>query len=78
MDENEQAEATWEGVHIATREDSIHKILLYQINGTESFYVELSYNSVDNLITKFRPFKSMEVLNNLYGRQIDILQLLNN
>ena len=39
-DEQEQAEAVWDGVHVATRDDGIHKILLYQINSTESFYVE--------------------------------------
>jgi hypothetical protein len=39
MDEMEQAEAVWNGVHIADREDEEHKILLYQINGDESFYV---------------------------------------
>lgn len=37
MDEMEQQEAIWEGVHIADREDEEHRILLYQI---DSFYVE--------------------------------------
>ncbi len=38
MDEMEQAEAVWEGTHIADREDEQYKILLYQIDG---FYVEV-------------------------------------
>ncbi len=31
LDEMEQQEAIWEGVHIADRDDGEHKILLYQI-----------------------------------------------
>jgi hypothetical protein len=38
-DEMEQAEALWEkGVHIAEREDEVHRFVLYQI---DSFYVEV-------------------------------------
>jgi hypothetical protein len=40
MDEMEQAEAVWDGVFIADREDEEHKILLYQI---DAFYVEVYY-----------------------------------
>ncbi len=76
-DEQEQAEAVWDGVNIADRDDGIHKILLYQINGTESFYVEAYYHKEYNVIRKFRPFKSMELLD-LYADQIDVVKLLNN
>ncbi len=75
MDEMEQAEAVWSGVHIGDREDEKHKILLYQINGDESFYVEVFYNKEFNVIWKFNPFKSMEYLN-VYSDQIDIEKLL--
>ncbi len=76
MDEDEQAEVTWEGVHIANRFDGVYKILLYQINGMESFYVEVYYHKEDNAIRKLRPFKSMELLD-LYADEIDVTKLLN-
>ena len=47
MNEVEQAEAVWSGVHIADREDDEHRILLYQIN---SFYVEVYYHKEYNVI----------------------------
>ncbi len=75
-DEQEQAEAVWDGVHVATRDDGVHKILLYQINGMESFYVEVYYHKEDNAIRKFRPFKSMKLLD-LYADEIDVTKLLN-
>jgi hypothetical protein len=62
-------------MHIADRDDGIHKILLYQINGTESLYVEAYYHKEYNVIRKFRPFKSMEPLD-LYADQIDVVKLL--
>ncbi len=76
MDEQEQAEAVWDGVHVATRDDGIHRILLYQINGKESFYVEAYYHIEYNVIRKFRPFKSLDLLDRLYGNQIDVVKLL--
>ncbi len=76
-DEQEQAEAVWDGVRIANRFDGVYKILLYQINGMESFYVEAYYHKEDNAIRKFRPFKSMDLLD-LYADGIDLTQLLNN
>ena len=51
-DEQEQAEAVWDGVHEATRDDGVHKILLYQINGKDSFYVEAYYHTEYNAIRK--------------------------
>lgn len=76
MDEMEQAEAVWSGVHVADRDDGEHLILLYQINGKESFYVEAYYHKEYNVLRKFRPFKSMELLD-LYAGQIDVIKLLN-
>jgi hypothetical protein len=40
LNEMEQAEAVWDGVFVADREDEQHKILLYQI---ENFYVSSIY-----------------------------------
>lgn len=37
-DEQEQAEAVWGAVHLTNRADGVHRILLYQMNGKESFY----------------------------------------
>ncbi|MDQ3683221.1 MAG: hypothetical protein M3352_09135 [Bacteroidota bacterium] len=37
MDEQEQAEAIWDGVHVGDRDDGVHKILLYQLNGKDHF-----------------------------------------
>jgi hypothetical protein len=59
MDEMEQAEAIWDDVFIADREDEEHKILLYQI---DAFYVEVYYHKEYNVIRKFRPFSSTEQL----------------
>ena len=59
LDEQEQAEAIWEGVHIGEREDQEHNILLYQI---DAFYVEVFHHKEFNVIRKFRPFSSTEPL----------------
>lgn len=61
-DEAEQAEATLEGVHIGNRFDEEHNILLYQINSTESFYVEVYHHIEHGVIKRFRPFKSLDQL----------------
>ena len=73
MDEMEQAEAVWSGVHIADREDQDHRILLYLI---DSFYMEVYYHKEYNVIRRFRPFSSTEQLQP-YLNQIDILGTLN-
>lgn len=59
MNEMEQQEAIWQGVHIADREDEEHKILLYQI---DSFYVEVFYHVEYNCIRRYRPFASTDLL----------------
>ncbi len=59
LDEMEQQEAIWEGVHITNREDEEHRILPYQI---DSFYVEVFYHEELNVIRRYRPFSSVEQL----------------
>ena len=59
MEESEQAEAVWNGVFVADREDEEHRILLYQI---ESFYVEVYYHKKHNAIISFSSFSSIEKL----------------
>ncbi len=59
LDEMEQAEAVWDAVFVADREDEEHKILLYQI---DSFYVEVYYHSEYNVIRRFRSFSSTDQL----------------
>jgi hypothetical protein len=72
LDEMEQAEALWNGVFIADREDDEHKILLYQIDG---FYVEVFYHKEYNVIRRFRSFSSTNPLDP-YLDKIDIQALL--
>ncbi len=69
LDEQEQAEAVWNGVFIADREDQEHRILLYQI---DSFYVEVYYHKEYNVIRRFRPFSSTDQLQP-YLEQINII-----
>ncbi len=40
------------------------------------FYVEVYYHKEYNVLRKFKPFKSMELLD-IYADQIDVLKLLN-
>lgn len=50
LDEMEQAEAIWAGVHLNQRDDGTHTILLYKI---DEFYVEVYYHKQFNAIRKF-------------------------
>jgi hypothetical protein len=59
LDEMEQAEAVWNGTHIAERKDAEFDILLYQIDG---FYVEVFYDREYNVIRRLRSFLSTEQL----------------
>jgi hypothetical protein len=59
-DEMEQAEALWEkGVHIAEREDEVHRFILYQL---DAFYVEAWYHKEYNVLRKFNVFDDLEQL----------------
>jgi len=68
LDEMEQAEAVWDGVFVADREDEEHKILLYQI---DSFYVEVFYHKQHNVLKKFSAFSSINQLD-IYLDKIDL------
>jgi len=59
IDEMEQAEAVWEGVHMGNREDKEHRILLYKI---DNLFVEVYYHKEYNVIRKFEAFTEMELL----------------
>ncbi len=61
------------GVHIADREDEEHRILLYQI---KSFYVEVYFHKVFQVIRKYKAFASTELLQP-YINQIDLVKRLN-
>jgi hypothetical protein len=71
LDEMEQAEAVWDGVHIGERQDEEHTILLYQLG---SFYVEAYYHREHNALRRFRSFSSTEQLAPYLGK-IDISKL---
>lgn len=71
LNETEQKEAVCEGVHIGTRYDEDHDILLYQI---DAFYVEVYYHRECEVIRRFRSFRNTEQLTP-YLRQIDISAL---
>ena len=61
LDEAEQAEVIWEGVHIADRQDREHRehnILLYKI---DNLYVEIYYHIDYNVIRKFEAFTELEL-----------------
>ena len=73
LDEMEQAEAVWDGVFVADREDEEHRILLYQV---DSFYVEVYFHKVFQVIRKYKSFSSTEQLQP-YLNQIDLLSKLN-
>lgn len=72
LEENEQWNAIWGGVHIGERTDDKHWILLYHLG---DFYVEVFYDKQKTVIVKFNPFKSTERLHP-YLNQIDITSLL--
>lgn len=60
LDEMEQVEALWEhGVLIADRDEGEYKLILYQI---DAFYVEVWYHKQYNVVRKYRPFSSIEIL----------------
>lgn len=68
LDEMQQQDAIWEGVHIGDREDEEYKIQLYQI---DAFYVEVFYHEEHNVIKRYRAFSSLDQLGP-YLDQIEI------
>ena len=59
LDEAEQAENVWEGVHVAGREDDEHNILLYKI---DDLFVEVYHHKKYNVIRRFLAFSKNELL----------------
>lgn len=59
MNEDDQANALWEGALLGGRNDGIFKVLLYQI---DAFYVEVYFNKELQVIDRFKPFKSIALL----------------
>lgn len=63
LDESEQAEAMWEAIHIADREDINHIIRLYKI---VDLYVEAFYHKEYKVLRKFEAFTKDEFLEDIY------------
>jgi len=59
LNENDQANAVWDGVFIEVRPDKNGSVALYDLGG---FYVEVFYNNKDNKITSLKAFKSTDLL----------------
>lgn len=59
LTENEKAEATWNGTFLMHRENGDIRYALYSI---DTFFVEVTYNSIDNKITVFQSFKTKRLL----------------
>jgi hypothetical protein len=67
LDETQNPNIIWSGVHLGCRLEGDHNILLYQIDG---FYVEVYYHRGFNAIQRFRSFSSVEQLFPHLGRLI--------
>ncbi|HET7114918.1 MAG TPA: hypothetical protein VFI29_00405 [Hanamia sp.] len=52
-DTTSKANAVWDGVAIADREDDSYRILLFALH---SFYIEVFYEKIKNEIARFRSF----------------------
>lgn len=59
LNEQQQANAAWDGVFLDLRTEKNYNVLLYDLGG---FYVEVYYSSVLNKIIKLRPFQSVQPL----------------
>ena len=55
LDLNQKAEYVWQGSHIATRTDSEHRILLYNLG---EYYAEVFYNAETNEIINIKGFRA--------------------
>lgn len=73
LDNTDQACVLWnKGVYLGELSNPQHKIALYQIEG---FYVEVFYDTADNVIKRLRSFSSVDQLKP-YLDKIDILSYL--
>lgn len=69
LEESVQIGVIWNnGVHVATRDDSVYQYLLYQV---DSFYVEVWYHIELEVINRFLAFEHTDRLEP-YLQQIDI------
>lgn len=68
LSEHEQANVTWTGKFILTREDQEHTILLYKVHG---FFVEEYYHNMTNKVVRYNPFLSKHRLSLYFGVQLN-------
>ena len=66
LPEGGQAEATWQGDFLMTRNEIGHTIALYKV---DRFYVEVYYNKFTNEIDGFSPFSTKDKLALYFARQ---------
>ncbi|HJP62604.1 MAG TPA: hypothetical protein VJ844_04140 [Mucilaginibacter sp.] len=59
LNDNEKAEAVWQGSFLGDRQENGQMIQLYSL---ASFYVEVSYSPTDNRITGFEAFTNTQRL----------------
>jgi hypothetical protein len=59
MDDNQQAEATFNGEFMGDRQEEGHHVQLYRV---DEFYVEVFYDPAANKITRMRAFANPELL----------------
>ena len=59
LDEMQQAEAVWSGTLLGDRQEELHTVLLYQIDG---FYVEVYFNKEHGKRVRFRAFSTPDQL----------------
>lgn len=68
LPEGGQANATWQGDFLMTRNEIGHTIALYKV---DTFYVEVYYNKFTNEIDGFSPFTSKGKLGMYFTRQLN-------
>jgi len=68
LNEKEQAEALWKATYVGSREDSEHRILLYQL---DAFYVEVFYHKEQKRIRLFLPFNTSKAITPFYKMSLN-------
>jgi hypothetical protein len=59
LEQDQHANAVWDGVFIDSRPDGEGSVALYDLGG---FYVEVFYDNVNNKITVIKAFKTTKML----------------
>jgi len=59
LSENEKANAVWSAIFLMSRENDALKYSLYSVN---DFFVEVSYDNIENKIIKFQSFRTKRLL----------------